>query len=215
MGEKQYGVTKVLYSVLEKPDGRIEVRVRHDNAYERRVVQAKRTNPRFFLDHLNTYKDSTIRARYWMAVVASEYRSHFATNRVDFVLGGNAPKSEETPTTGRQIQGEAKAEVPDTALVVEASRNLERLLRVSLAAQGRGLGEQLASVETKLSPTLRQELWEIVRIRNRLVHEQHVSLRALGTSQDQFRQLCARAERGLRALANRLDAKGNPSASRR
>jgi hypothetical protein len=199
MGEKRYGKNKILYSLLEKPDGRLEVLVRHDNIAECRVIQANRRNSRYFLEHFDTYKDSSIRAKYWMAMIVSEYRSHFAASRVDFVFPSEPPKSEKWPAAAAGPRSEGPGQSTDIELVVSASQALERLLIETFRAQGKGLGDLLKSVERKLPPALRQELWGIARIRNRLVHEQHVSLRALGMSQDQFRQLCARAERGLRA----------------
>ena len=86
MSETKYGDRKVLFGVIKKPDGRIEVRVYHANVSEREVVKAHSANPRYFIEHYGTYSHSKIRAKYWLAQAVSEYRSHFASNRVDFVL---------------------------------------------------------------------------------------------------------------------------------
>jgi len=86
MSETKYGDRKVLFGVIQKPGGRIEVRVYHANVSERKVVKAHSANPRYFIEHYHTYSRSKIRAKYWMAQVVSGYRSHFDSNRVDFVL---------------------------------------------------------------------------------------------------------------------------------
>ena len=48
---------------------------------------------------------------------------------------------------------------------------IQTLLREKYAAEGRGIGEMVRSVESQLSPTLSWELRAIAHIRNKVVHE--------------------------------------------
>jgi dsDNA-specific endonuclease/ATPase MutS2 len=48
---------------------------------------------------------------------------------------------------------------------------IQKLLHDKYAAEGRGIGEMVRSVESQLSPTLSWELRAIAHIRNKVVHE--------------------------------------------
>ncbi|HWP56388.1 MAG TPA: hypothetical protein VNL14_00715 [Candidatus Acidoferrales bacterium] len=125
MGETQYGGRKTLYGVVEKPDGGIEVRVYHDNALMRRVIQANRTNPRYFVEHCDTYKESPISAQFWMAQIVCEYRFQFENNRVSFVFAKNVPP----PSAGTPE--------PDTVTLDDLTRWRRDIIRLLGTLEGR------------------------------------------------------------------------------
>ena len=86
MNPSPYGQRKDFFRVEEKPDRRIEVQVCHANKAERQKVSFHSGNPRYFIEHYDAYARSKIRAKYWLARVVSDYRSHFETGRVNFRL---------------------------------------------------------------------------------------------------------------------------------
>lgn len=56
-------------------------------------------------------------------------------------------------------------------IVNQRYSQIQMLLREKFAAEGRGIGEMVRSVEAQLSPTLSWELRAIAHIRNKVVHE--------------------------------------------
>jgi hypothetical protein len=56
-------------------------------------------------------------------------------------------------------------------IVNQRYSQIQTMLREKFAAEGRGIGEMVRSVETQLSPTLSWELRAIAHIRNKVVHE--------------------------------------------
>ncbi len=85
MDEAQFGGIKLSFGVVQKADGRIEVRVYHANKGVRGEIALNKSNPSYFLSYLSFSYDNP-RAKYWLAQVVKAYRSYFANNLVDFVL---------------------------------------------------------------------------------------------------------------------------------
>ena len=85
MSETRYGENKPSYDLVEKPDGRIEIRVYHDNEGIRRKIRENMANASYFLKWAD-FSGSNPRAKYYLAQIVRAYRSQFASNRVDFVL---------------------------------------------------------------------------------------------------------------------------------
>jgi len=88
--EKLDGGVKTMFVARLKLDGRLELRVRHNNQAERQTIQRHANDPVFFAVHEGLYARSSIRAKYWMARVVSDFRQQFIQNRVDFVIVGTA-----------------------------------------------------------------------------------------------------------------------------
>jgi hypothetical protein len=86
MEEIRYSGNKTSYGVTQRENGRIEVRVYHDNASMRQVLRNATGNPRQLLQHYDAYVRSNIRAQNWLAQVMADYRSYFESNRVDIAL---------------------------------------------------------------------------------------------------------------------------------
>ena len=86
MGERKYGTQRVLYGVVETPDGRIQVRVYHQNQAVRELIKKHSDRPSYFVEHLNSYARGDTRAKFWLARMVSDYHSQFSADQVDFVL---------------------------------------------------------------------------------------------------------------------------------
>ncbi|MBI5878201.1 MAG: hypothetical protein HZB53_11170 [Chloroflexi bacterium] len=85
MGEIMFGDNKDLYGVVEKSDGRIEIRVYHENGDIRQIIAANLANPSHF-ESWASFRDSNPRAKYHLASIVKRWRSHFRNNKVDFVM---------------------------------------------------------------------------------------------------------------------------------
>jgi len=86
MAEKHYGARKLSYGVVEKANGRIEVRVYHRNATMRRRLENSIENPSCLLRRYDAYSHSNISAEKWLSHVMADYTGHFLRNVVDIVL---------------------------------------------------------------------------------------------------------------------------------
>lgn len=94
-------------------------------------------------------------------------------------------------------------------LVNKRYSEIQTLLRDKHAAEGRGIGEMVRSVEGKLTPTLSWELRAIAHIRNQVVHE------GLAVIPRYFEPLCKEAIAKLKdsktkAATPRKSAKAKP-----
>ncbi len=85
----------------------------------------------------------------------------------------------------------------DIEYVVKRCKTLEGRLKRELNAKGTGLGELTNSVKGKLPPETFQQLHEVNKIRNEIVHEE-----GRNTLKDKykFEQLCNSIERSLDKL---------------
>jgi hypothetical protein len=89
MAEKCYGDIKLSYAVVTRNKsggGHIEVFVFHENVAMREVLGNTSNNPQQLLERHNTYLQSSIRARYWLAKVMEDYWVHFEKNLVNFTF---------------------------------------------------------------------------------------------------------------------------------
>ncbi len=86
---KNYGTTKILFTVIEKPIGYIEVHVHTDNKTVRTIINNHCTDPRFFINNYYKYKNSDTAAQKWLAKIVSDYRSLFDAGKVSFILSSN------------------------------------------------------------------------------------------------------------------------------
>lgn len=89
MSVRSYGTNKRAYLVSHLSDGRICVRVCHDNQLVRATLREHLDNPRYFLEHLSTYEKNHFRAQYWLGEVIKDYRAYFEAGRVVFDLDGD------------------------------------------------------------------------------------------------------------------------------
>lgn len=83
---KEYGIQNTSYRIIEKPNGRIELQVHHGNQDVRDRLKRHARNPRYFLEHLETYRKDHARAWYWLAQVIDDYYNDFASNLVDITF---------------------------------------------------------------------------------------------------------------------------------
>lgn len=128
MGEKRYGVNKDLYAAVERPDGRLEVRVLHSNRDVSYVIRGNRMTPRYFLEHIDTWKRSKISAKRSLAKVVSDYPEHFAANGVDFVFPGKRSAPDVEPAVEEAPNDEPLSIEPRMGCVARVLRELKRLL---------------------------------------------------------------------------------------
>ncbi len=86
MIEKNFGTNKILYTVIEKPAGNIEVHVFTANLAVREVIKNHCAHPKYFLQNEKKYANSDTAAKIWLARIISEYRKYFLDGKVQFVL---------------------------------------------------------------------------------------------------------------------------------
>ena len=83
---KDYGIKRLSYRVIEKPDGWINLQVHHENKEVRKLIQRNKANPRYFLNHMSSYRRDNLRAKQWLSSVIEDYRDAFALNKVDITF---------------------------------------------------------------------------------------------------------------------------------
>ena len=81
-----FGSNKILYTVDEKRDGRIEIHVHTINQSVRRIISNHTDDASFFLRNREKYAAENTYAKKWLARIVSEYRDKFIKNQVLFVI---------------------------------------------------------------------------------------------------------------------------------
>jgi len=85
MPRTEFGGNKLMNLVRPVNRG-IQVQVGTDNTDMHRTLARYREEPSGLLRFLDTYTDSSIRAKFWLAQVMREYRNEFAADRVEFLF---------------------------------------------------------------------------------------------------------------------------------
>lgn len=86
---------------------------------------------------------------------------------------------------------------------------IQKLLHDKYAAEGRGIGEMVRSVESQLSPTLSWELRAIAHIRNKVVHE------GLAEIPRYFEPLCKEAISAMKVVKKKAVAASKKTAAKK
>lgn len=89
MTKKCYGENRLAYVVSERnreSNGHIEIFVFHENESMRNTIKNASSDPIKLLERYNTYLESSIRAKYWLAQVMKDFWAHFENNLVDFTF---------------------------------------------------------------------------------------------------------------------------------
>ena len=84
--EQRYGQNKLAYGVIEKQDGRIELRVYHQNRAVRKMISNHSDHPRYFFDNLQSFSGSKTRAKFWLAHLIVDYADYFRNGHVDIIF---------------------------------------------------------------------------------------------------------------------------------
>ena len=188
MAGKIYGGNKTMYRVIEKANDRIEVQVCHENNAVRKIIEDKRTNPRFFVEHYENWREAHIRAKFWMAKVVSEYRPFFQEGRVDFVLVEAGVKD---------ISAE------ELKLVVGEYNGLTGILKRRFGVKGRGLIQLANNVCPPLPTNMIENLNKVADVRNGIVHEEGITLASFKITGEEFHIACKTLGQQLNKIADR------------